>query len=200
VREDLLVAECRRQRDGARAPLDGVFAALREHVQLRLIAVGHRQLAAGRGLFENLDRLRRALARLRVAAEEPVETRLPAEVVAFTDAIAGLAPQLHRLETPLQRLVELLGEVALVGERVEQTRALVERQRSRVLQCGAIVRGGLAMCARLCCFRGGEWGELQDRIGVACSGSMMGESRQRALSARCQAIENRAMHRDAAHV
>src|SRR6185436_8402030 len=101
-------------------PLDREFVLLRQEVELRLIAVGHRQLASWRLVLQDIDRFSGLAARLGIAAEEPVEARLPAKVIAHGETIAEAAANSRGLEAVRQRLLVPVDEVALVRKRFEE--------------------------------------------------------------------------------
>ena len=108
----------------ARSPQRLVSAQVAgQHLQLRQVAVGHRQLPARRQRLEQLDREPSRLPGGLAVAGEPLQARQPALVVALAQAVATgpvLRERGRRASTASSRSRR---EVALVGAAVEQVGA-----------------------------------------------------------------------------
>jgi hypothetical protein len=78
VAEGLLVVQAPGQPDGPRPPGHRRLGAVGQHVELGLVAVGHRQLVPGRQRLQHGDGLGRRRFRLPPAAGPPVQARQPA--------------------------------------------------------------------------------------------------------------------------
>jgi hypothetical protein len=114
-----------------------------------------------------------------VAAKEPGQPRQPALRRAYSRRVAYQLEQLHRRTPRLPCLTELIGQIALVGERRQQScavliRRIVDAQRQSVL-FGCLPVGAEARGAG-----GGTRCELEDGFGVAAAG---GVARQPAVVA-----------------
>ena len=141
--EDLALAELLGQRDGLARPLHRRLAIPIEHAQLRLDAVGARQLGAGAAAPEHLDRLLARRVGLRVAQREHLGKRQSAEVDRLAPRVGVRLVPRGQLAVRGDRGVQLVREAALArtgGQPVaDVVAALAMRQRRaemrRRLQC-----------------------------------------------------------------
>ena len=118
---DLAVTERPGQRNCAVTPFEGLGDAAREHRELGGVAEGHRQLMAWR------ERLQRGYRQVAVplgvlaATEEPGQPRQP--TLRGADGLGrriGLFVQFERMAAGEKRLLDVIGQVALVGQMVDQ--------------------------------------------------------------------------------
>src|SRR5262249_11486164 len=93
------VAELFREREGA----------LRE---CPLFRIGVWELATRRQRLEQRDRLSRGLRRVRRPTGAPEDVRQPGKRLALLQSLSERAPELDRLLNRLDRVVEVVGEVA----------------------------------------------------------------------------------------
>jgi hypothetical protein len=118
----------------------------REHAQLREVAVGHRELASRRQRLEQLDREARLALGVRVVAGEPSQSREPAVRFALAQPVTEPAVLLERSPSGVDRVVDLVREVALVRAPLQELgpalgRELAgEAQRAREVRRGFTVR------------------------------------------------------------
>jgi hypothetical protein len=100
--------------DRAIAPLRREHSFFREDVQLRAVAVRHRQLVAGTERLQYQNRLRGVRCCRLAATLVPRESREQSEVVALTSAIADAPPELQRFFAGPQRVGVAAVQVHLV--------------------------------------------------------------------------------------
>ena len=144
-----------------------------EHGELRPVAVGTGELDT-RGLIgEQPHGLLRVAESVGAPREEPRQAREPSEGVSLAEAIASGVPAAQRLPAGLDRTLDLVGEVALVGEAFQQSSPLrvsvavpLARASGRG-QRGLEVGGGLAVGADRCGVLPGSGSEGGDHGGVA---------------------------------
>ena len=114
IDEDLGIVDLLREIEGPRSPVDRSFGVLEVHVQVREIAIRHRELAAwreplecGHGVAANLHRLLRS-------ADVPQQSRQRAKRVSFAALVAELSVTFERAPLRVDRVVELAGDIASV--------------------------------------------------------------------------------------
>ena len=197
VHDDLVLAELLRERERAAAPLAGGVEVGGQHRELAAVGERHRQLPAGRELLELHDRLGGEALGLGVAALEPVEAGQPATGVALRDAVAELAVAQERLLARLDRIVDLVGQVALVRAALEQDGAVGDRQLARPAQGARVLGRGLAVGAEQRGALSGGGGVAEHGGGVAGRLGVMREP-GRVGAAGVEPLEHIAVQRGAA--
>jgi hypothetical protein len=106
VGEGLPVAQPPGQLDRPRPPCQRRLGPVGQHVQLRLVAVGHGQLVAGLAMLEHGDGPGGGRLRLLPAAGPPGQARQPAQALAeLLGAAAFRLPDAQRRLPGLQRLL-----------------------------------------------------------------------------------------------
>jgi hypothetical protein len=117
---DLAVADGPGEADGLLAPGHCPVRVVRQHPQLRQVAVRHGQLAARRQRFERRPGLDGVPLGVGVAAQEPRQPRQPRQRIADAHGVTGGLTQFEHLGLGVHRGGELIGQVALVRQPLEQ--------------------------------------------------------------------------------
>ncbi len=133
-------------------PLDGRCDLVRQHVQLREVAVRHGQLAARRFGLQRRDRVQRDRASLRASTGPPLQPGDPPEVLSDAYPLAQLLPFAQRCSTRRQAGQGDAGQVCLNSVCFQQFRSRGRRQPIDVRLYGLIMRHSFPVCAE----RGGS--------------------------------------------
>ena len=146
------VAQRLGQRQAALRPLPGLRAVRAQQMQLGHGGVGHRQLAVGAGA--GASALQRGHCRQGVwhggalAVQQALQPGQPAQVDGLATAVARGAALGQCLQAGGHRLMDLVGDQALVGTRLQQRRAFVSAQPLALLQGQSVQRRRLVMRRR----------------------------------------------------
>jgi hypothetical protein len=194
MRERLALAQPLGEPDRPLPPLLGGRPVGAQRPELRAVRVRHRQLAAGRERFELRDRIDGVAVGFLVAALEPVQAGEPAPRVALAEGISELAARGERLFASGDRLVHLIGQVALVRAALEQLRPLGGGQLGGPAQRAGVLLGRLAVGAETRGPLGGGDRVAQHRGALAGGFGVVGEPR-RVGAARLEPLEHGAVQR-----
>ncbi len=163
--QDLIIRPRLCKFDRTLRPIDRRVDLVRFEIEIRAIAIGHRQLWVGRQRFERLDRIDRVLAGRFAMAREPAQAGQPAQRPAFLDALARGAPGFQGRASSFDGELILSREVILVRQLLLQAGAIRREQNIRVAQCNLVMRCRFAMSPHRRCLRGGQ-GSKSKHIGA----------------------------------
>ena len=157
VDQDLGLVKALGELERTRRPGDGPLGVLRVHTERREVAVRHGELAAGWELLKQRDSLPAGLLGFCYAASTPEQARERAKRVSLFAPVAVFPAALKRALVRLDRLIELVGEVAFVGAALEEFGPRLGRQASGEPECAGVLRRGLAVRMGVCrAFAGGS--------------------------------------------
>src|SRR5262245_47811923 len=120
MNERLSCTELLRQLNSARTPLHSFLSLICEHVQLRTVAISHGQLRTRRLLLQSSDRLFAIAFCLCSATQKPTNTGQPSEVIALTNPVLQLLPNLESFLTSFKRLLVLPRKKAFIRAALPQ--------------------------------------------------------------------------------
>src|SRR6185369_14493339 len=102
------------QLNSARAPQYSGCRLVREHVQLRAIAVGHCQFRTRSQALQSLNSLDAVAFSFLVATQTPGEPGHPAEVISLPQVVAQSGPDLKSFAARFQGFLYLIRQEAFI--------------------------------------------------------------------------------------
>ena len=178
MRDDLDLVQALAELERAIRPEPGPLCVIGMHAKRRDAGVREAQLASRRQPLQQRHGLITGLLGRADPTWTPHELRALAQGAPLREPVADLAVALRGQVERLDRLVELIGDVALVRAALQQVAPLRERETIGVPECSRVLRGGLAVRpegGRPQC-RGRR--ELEHGVDVAGRLGVMRESRQ----------------------
>ena len=178
MRDDPDLVQALTELERAIRPEPGPLCVIGMHAKRRDAGVREAQLASGRQPLQHRHGLITGLLGRADPTWTPHELRALAQGAPLREPVADLAVALRGQVERLDRLVELIGDVALVRAALQQVAPLRARETIGVPECSRVLRGGLAVRPEGGRPQGRGRRELEHGVDVAGRLGVMRESRQ----------------------